>query len=278
MGCICTEPPKKPSDLDIMKDIGESEGKWSGTNARQLEPTGNISPNEQKPDKHSLEEKHSNEEVSFFERFSVDFEPESDLRRTFSSEPGTTSKMNDLTLLVEWEPCTLGEDRSTKLQWDRGVLTKLIESNKVNTAELTKARKDLERMQSRISEKDEEIHTLKAENYKLKGNTKSKPSTASQIAFKSLTLKERYYSMRKKREEIHKSAGMIHRSSQSIDDNEQANEFERNSSSQFSELNEKISPKKDPALHWRVTPRESRPPEEMETDSKWTYFEPIVLE
>jgi len=291
MGCICTEPRTKPSNLDILKESGEPE---------------TITQNEQKPDKHSNQEipcencapSLRDEEVDNksttrpSETYLLDSKVESDLS---SLTPETTSddmKQNvvDFNLVYEeavtLEQCTPGENRSTKLQWDRVVVSqvsmtdlKALESAKASSAELAKATLKLEHMESKNKEKDEEIQNLKAENCRLKENAKSK---AAQIALKSFSLKKRHSVMRKRREEIEKSTGISHKllpNLQSFSEEEQEHAVEpRISITQVPKLDE-ISPKIESSIHWRPTPREKRPPKELvETESKWTFFEPIVLQ
>jgi len=304
MGCVCTEPRKKPSNLDILKGSGEPV---------------TISQNEQKPDKYSNQEKHANEEISFkncapalqneevrnefstrlSETYSPNSRSVSDVsfgksRKTVSLTPDTTSddmkqSICDFNLVFEraviLEQCIPGENRSTKLQWDRAVASdvslpdpKPLQSAKTSSAELAEARKELEHMELKNKQKDEEIRNLTAEIYRLKQNEISK---AVQISLKSLSLKERHSSMRRRREEIEKNVGISHRmlpDIQNVSDQEQENELEpRISITHVPELNE-ISTPKQPSLHWRATPPESRPSDEIvETESKWTIFEPTVL-
>jgi len=305
MGCICTEPPKKSSNLDILVDSGEPL---------------TISQNEQKPDKHTNQEKHSNQEISLKNctpasqteevdkksstslpgTYSLDSKAESDVscekpRKTISLTPETTSddmkqSIGDFTLViaraVTLEQCLPGDNRSPKRQWERVVVSELslpglkpLKSAKTSSAELTKARKELDHMKSKNKQMDEEIHNLKAENYRLKENALSKTVN---IARKSLSLKERHSSMRRRRLEIEKSAGISHKilpEGENIFNVEQEHKSEPTISiTQVSELHE-ISPKKESSLHWRATPREARPPEEIvETEFNWTFSGPIVLQ
>jgi len=300
MGCICTEPQKKSSNLDILMDNGESL---------------TISQNEQKPDKHTNQEISlknctpalQNEWVdkkpttSLPETYSLDCEAESDVsfekpRKTISLTPETSSEnmkqsIGEFTLVPEravtLEQCLPGENRSPTLQGARVVVSEAslpglepLKRAKTSSAELTKAREELDHMISKNKQLDEEIQNLKAENYRLKENAISK---AVNFSLKSLSLKERHSSMRRRREEIEKSAGISHKmfpEIQNVSNEEQELKLEpRISITQVSELNE-ISPKKDSSLHWRATPRESRPPEErVEIESEWwTFSGPAVLE
>jgi len=302
MGCICTEPPKK-SSLDILKDSGEPL---------------TISQNEQKPDRHSEQEKHSNKKISLknctpaLQNEEVDEKSNTRLSETHARDSKVVSdvpagksrktipltsetisddqKQSDFNLIFEravtLQQCIPEENRSTKLQWERVVVSEVsipdlqpLKTAKISSAELTKARKELELMKSKNKQMDEEIQNLKADNHRLKQNAKLKTMN---ISHNSLSLKERHFSMRKRREEIEKSSGITPKmlsKLENVSSKEQESELEPKISITQDSEQLKISPKKVSSLHWRTTPREERQPEEfLETESKWTFFEPVVLE
>lgn len=311
MGCICTGSPEKPSNLDILKEIGEPN---------------TISQN-QKPDNHFSQKKHSSQDLSFkncapglrneevnnkstsrlSETYSLDSKAEYDLsfgksRNNVSLTLETTSDMKqsvgDFNLVAELTKVQneLVQMESKNKQMYEEIKNLKAENYSLKTettcdmeqsigdiklvAELTKARKKLERMESKNKQKDGEIKNLKAENYSLKENTKSK---AVQISLRSLTLKERVSSFRRRREEIEKSSGISQKMLKKIQKvsskEEQEDKLEpATSMKQVSKLNE-ILPEKEASLWWQATPRESRSPEEIvETESRWTFSEPIVLQ
>jgi len=242
MGCVCTEPRKKPTDFDIWKDSGKrgeenSVKKNSSTeaphiwNSLLMETSDSISPNEQKlrncsPEKVSFTKCATpvrNQGIEsankLLKQYSVDSASElSDLPSAKSIKTNwlitkTTSNIYDISLVIQREvalvKCIPEEGTSPLMEQNRVVLPEeslpnlpALESAEISTVELRKVRKKLDQMKSRNIQMDEEIENLKAENCKLKENAKRK---AVCISKRNSILRERACSMRKRRTEIRES-------------------------------------------------------------------------
>lgn len=321
MGCKCTEPTKKPSSLDILKDGGEPGGensvKWnSSTKASphvksiQVEPPDSIPPNEQTPNEQKLENS-SVEKVSFTncdtpvrnqeiksasqisKKYPVDCVAElsdwslAKSRQTNGLIANTTSDNHDISLVIQAEVtmewCIPEDGRSPMIEPDRVVLSAVslpaLESAEISTVELREVRKELDQMESRNKEMDEEIKTLKEENCKLKENAQAK---ARRFSHRNYDLKEKATTMRKRREKIRESTIFTTKMVSLIDRAPSDESHEVDMESSFESLPDLHALKlqeKEKSLQFRSTPRESRKTENPAVPSNnWTFTETVLIE